>query len=464
MRIALGLILLFSVAFPFNASSLLVIQEGYARLWIILITDGIVVAAKGASGVEEEEVFALRTADKAVMWRFKAKHAWQPGLADGTNAFYMFDKDVLQKRTLQTGALLWSTRLDSIQEQKSKVESTEPWWEDFLDKAGVKAATKPVTVRFRGLGGTPNSYSYKPVLSGSTLTLFRDAKHSTGCIVTGCFSDWLTFDRKTGRRTSGGSGELLGDTEGLALFEEQSAIRSIKDSKVSEIPSLQGKGGFGAFRWRGLRTSNAQHSVNGRCIFEQTINGLDEICVFDSRNGGIFSFSAPALPDYQINWVLLDQHLLRYAECTRYAEGGRRPGHPWFELYDLKGQLVARTEMKDTKEFWQNFLGTTKSGKVLFRRNGTKIALEIPTLKNRSFSLQPAVAKSAEEGSYGSDYMVRGSDRIYVAHGNLSIGRMPEQERPHQLRISAFDAETQAKVWEHIEHVVVKRIQNSPSK
>src|SRR5688500_13695348 len=81
--------------------------EGHADLTVLLATDTTVVATKTVSG-NEDEVFAVDTQTKTINWRINAKHVMEPAIVDGINAFYMISDNLLQRRALQTGGLIWS--------------------------------------------------------------------------------------------------------------------------------------------------------------------------------------------------------------------------------------------------------------------------------------------------------------------------------------------------------------------
>src|SRR5688572_15756100 len=101
----------FLLAFAVKTLGSTITVEGHADLNVLLATDTMVVSAKTVSG-DEDEVFAVDTQTKTVKWRINAKHVAEPAIVDGINAFYMISDNHLQRRALQTGLLIWSTRLD----------------------------------------------------------------------------------------------------------------------------------------------------------------------------------------------------------------------------------------------------------------------------------------------------------------------------------------------------------------
>ena len=236
----------------------------------------------------------------------------------------------------------------------------------------------------------------------------------------------------------------------------------MENGKVSEANFSQRTGSYGIPSLLRSVIDDRQHSWNGRCIFEQNANGTKETCLFDVRKPDLIVFSAPILSDFQVNWVLLDQHLLRYSECMAYSENEKRSGHPWFELYSFKGELIARTESRATNEHWYlSFLGTTKTGKVLFNNGDERMVVDTPSLKVMRLPASEEKNGPAKDGySYTSSYMARGANCFYVTRGNITISKMVTEQRPHQLRISAVDAETNRTLWEHTERVLIKKIKN----
>lgn len=455
-------ITLFLLAVVFEASGMIIPIEGHARLTVLLASDTMVVATKEVSGAEQDEVFALDGRTRKVRWRINSKGVMNVAVADATNAFYMFADNHLQKRNLQTGMLVWSTRLDSIPQQKTPPRITiKDRWNNLLDKTPLARSSKPVAVKIPSFVFPPNYYTYTPTVSGSTLALFRKAEHSVGCIVTPCFSDWIVFDRKTGRQISGGSGDLLGEEGETAVFEDQSAIWALKNGRMVEVNFPQRTGVYTVRGWpRSGR--NEQSNRNGRFIFSQIDGGLEQTCVFDIAKLDVVAFSASVLSEFQVNWVVLDEHLLRYSECMAFSENGTRSGHPWFELYNLKGEFIARRESKSADETWYlTWLGITKSGKVLFGNGDERVAVETPSLDLTSFVVPREPKPSANEGgAYTSSYMPRGANCFYITHGNTWIRQMPREEVPHELRLSAVDAESNEPIWEHVEHVTIKKITN----
>ena len=84
--------------------------------------------------------------------------------------------------------------------------------------------------------------------------------------------------------------------------------------------------------------------------------------------------------------------------------------------------------------------------------------VEIPSLKLTSAPPRQSVWPSGGRVDYTSRHMIRGSNRLYELKGNTTIGRMDQDQLPHELRITILDAETDQMLWEHVEPVVIKRI------
>jgi len=346
-------------SFALDAPAMVIPVEGHAGIHLVLISEPILVCSKNVSGEEQEELFALNTTDRTVKWRHKAKRVSPSAVADKAGNFYMFADNVLQKRELRSGSVVWEARLDTIPEQKTPPRLTlKEHAQRIVEKLTLAPAAVAVLPR---VSTTPNFYAYQPVLSESTLIVFREAMSGGGCIVMTCFRDWLTFSIGTGKNIAGGSGELLGTAGNTALFKDPYGVLQMKGNDMDElnVPSLPA--GSHLMNWFHSRLSGAQYSSHERCIFKDGRNDREELFIFDSRKSEISSVKLPVPRGFQVNWVLLDGHLLRYGECQASPGGKPSDVSPWFELYDLKGQLIGRTNVTTMPDgsWYLRFLGTS---------------------------------------------------------------------------------------------------------
>jgi hypothetical protein len=431
-----------------NACAQFVPMEGHATLDVLLVHGQTILCSKKVSG-SEDELFALNSNTRTVQWRQEVKASGFTAVAETNGAFYMFARDFLQKRDLQTGKLLWETRLDSIPQQKP--------------------ALKPsLSTRVGPFGRTPNRYAYKPVLSGSSLVVFREATRSSGCVIEGCFNDWLVFNRNTGKQASGGSGERLGEAGSSLLVDDVAGFGLIRNGQIQDldIEELNSSRFHNWFNYPARRST--QYSWNCRCVFKNWVTKMEEIFIYDEGKSETDAFKLPVVPDFQVNWVLLDSRVLRYAECPAYsprtdsgsAEEKRNGRAPWFELYDLKGKLIAKSEAGAlTNEHWfYSFLGTSPKGKVLFHDGKGCIVVETPSLRVTTSSASNRTKGSESETSYTSWHMDRGSPHLYEVRGNTTIHKMTNSQMNHAFQIDAIEADTGQRIWEYIEPTTIKKL------
>jgi hypothetical protein len=270
-----------------------------------------------------------------------------------------------------------------------------------------------------------------------------------------CFNDWLMFNRNTGKQTSAGSGGRLGEAGSSLLVDDVAGFGLIRDGQFRDF-SFDGLKRSQFRNWFSFRASTSQYSWNRRCIFKNGGNEMEEIFVYDAEKSKTDSFKLPVVPGYQVNWVLLDSHLLRYAEC-----GMGSTTVPWFELYDLKGKLIARRENGSlTNERWfYSFLGTSQKSKVLFKNANGCIFVETPSLRVITLSALNRTKQSATETSYTSLHMDRGSRHLYEVQGNTTVHKMTGPQMKHAFRISAVEADTGQRLWEYIEPTTIKKIE-----
>jgi len=455
-----GVWLLFAALWlPFNTSAQIVAIEGHASMNLLLVSDQTVICSKSVSGQKTDGLFGLDLATKTVKWRQQAEKIAPQAVSDESGAFYMFANNFLQKRSLDTGVMVWETRLDSIPEQKTapKLKLTD-YWHLLLIK--LKLESPPLAVTLRWPVGPPNFYAYKPVVSASGITVFRVAMDGRGCIVSPCFDDWCIFNRKTGIKMTGGSGKLLGYAGSTVAFQDKDNLFWMDNRQITEL-SLLGltNSPFVFDSFYSPWTIGQQHCFNNRCLFSTRDNINEEVFVFDGRTHKTSCIRLPLASNFQVDWVLLDHFLLRYAQCPAYsAEGKRIKDDLWFETYDLAGRRVAKTYYKGSDSIL-SFLGTTASGKVLFENGERTIAVEVPSLRITSVGRPRAGIRSGNrEGTYSSRHMILGSNQVYEIDGNITITKMRQDPLEHDLRLKALDIETGRVMWEHVEHVKVKKL------
>jgi hypothetical protein len=456
--LAFGLLFLSS-----NTRAQFVRVDGHADLNVLFVHDQTILFSKRISGAEDE-LFALDAKARTVRWRQEVKAIGSTAVTDTNGAFYMFARDCLQKRDLHTGKLIWKTQLDSIPQQKTVPKPTlSDRWQAILAKLqGGGRPFVPITVSF---GGAPNRYDYKPVLSGPSLVVFREAMSGGGCVILSCFKDWLMFDRNTGKQTSAGSGERLGVAGSSLLVDDVAGFGLIRNGQFRDF-SFDGLNSSQSHNSFSSRDRSAQYSWNGRCVFKNGDNEREEIFVYDAEKSKVDSFKLPVVPGLQVNWVLLDSNLLRYAECPAYSSDGKGSrGAPWFELYDLKGKLIARRETGAlTNEHWfLSFLGTSPTSTVLFQDGDGRIVVETPSLRITPSSPANRIKRTDNETSYTytSWHMDRGSRHLYEVQRNTMVYKMTGPQMKHAFEIKAVEATTGQRLWEYIEPTTIKRIEEA---
>lgn len=456
--------------------------DGHASIDIVLVTENTIVCTKQVSGDDGEELLAIDTSTHTVKWRQKVGRVLSKATADGTDSFYVTTKDFLEKRALQTGTLIWQTRLDAIPEQKSQPKpKLKDYYQRALEMIGLTQPL-PTTIRL-GRIGTPKWYTYQsPIVTGSKVLVLREANDGGGCVVMRCFEDWLLFDRKRGLFADGGSGRFLGEAGSSVLIGGDTGLHFIKQGVLYEVKDFNAAQ-QGSFSFAPAFSRDYERfSFNGRCIFEMRTGANAQLVLFDERKEAISSFPVPQTrTNHQASWVLLDNHVLRYAETQRHHldEKPTPKGEPWFELYDWNGRCLHQVEFSGAalqfadasrsfdpvvfpvspseKHWWISFAGRTTNG-LLFTCDERLFQLELPLLKVVS------VAKpSSREISTSQDRSTHvRSDRkrqmIYEIEGNTTISRMAQDTMPHKISIVAKDAVSGRFLWKHTEQIAIKKL------
>jgi hypothetical protein len=443
--------------------AMMVSIDGYASLNIVLVSDSTVVCSTKVSSTPHQNLLGLDALTGALKWKVQTTNVLTAGKLASSNSFIVVTRVFLEKRSLATGKIIWSTQLDAISQQKT---TPRRLLKDYVEMAKEKIGLSSGGTSLRltvGLGGTPNSYRYcDPILTGSRILLTREANSGGGCVIMRCFEDWLLFDAQTGKFMEGGSGGMLGRTRTTALVGDEIAVFKVESGGVKEVGNLDLAG---RSYWYSSRSFDhygpEKSSLNDRCTFGVRSSAGDELVLFDSRTGKVRTMLAPTTrTNYQDGWVLLDQHILRYSEGSRYgSDKATAAAGPWFELYDWEGKCIRTSVMAASKKpaswNWIHFRDRATNA-ITFDMDGKLFTVAIPSLavselandKTREGQNQffPEPIVSSPFGKI--QYQGLGSTNMYVMSSDV-VG--------HNLTVVARDSKTGKALWKHTERVTVKR-------
>ncbi len=404
-------------------------------------------------------MFALNPTNGAVLWRQTVNPLHYYANADGADGLYTFSADVLQKRSVPTGQLLWQTPLIPIPEQKTAPrpppKKLGDYWMDFKDFV-TGNSSRPLSITIAG-GSllTPNDFSYQPFISGSHIVVFREAwRGYGGCVQTTCFNDWLRFDASNGKFLQGGSGSLVARTTTTALFQNHSDFCAMHNDTIR---FLDVEGGSFSF----FRHEPTERQIKDRTLFYDARDGTNHVFLYAEKDGQLKTLNFPASTNYQFNCVLLNDHLLHYTACHRFPESTPKKAGISFELYDLNGKLLQRTAEIDPPprsqgDWWVSFKGTFNKT-IVVEVNGELWALQIPSLSRKRLS-------SAERASFEQTHRygsLEDGPRIFEIGGDITIERMKTPITKHDLTVTANDSLTHELLWKHTEPVMIQKLKSA---
>jgi hypothetical protein len=456
---AVGIVFITSMmmlfALPCLASMIWI--DGSASVRIVLVTESNVICSSTASGDRQESLFALDARNGNVLWRFSTPRIFKGTLAS-SGTFLLITKDFLESRSLATGKVNWSTRLDAIPQQITKPRlKLKDRVAELVQKAlGNGPATITVAT---GLGGTPNSYRYsEPILTGARILISREAvNHSGGCVVMGCFKDWLLFDTRTGSFVRGGSGDILGRAGISTLVGSDAGVFRIAKGSADAV-TLPSTASRAYWSVRSDRFPTGQLSCNDACAFEIGWSGESELIRYDGHTGRMRAMSIPTTRNnYQSGWVLLEEYILRYSECSRFDVKREQSDCVWFELYDWEGKCVrsAETPQVGTNAYlsWVSFVGRTNDT-VHFQSGERNLSVAVPSLAITTHT-QPRTGGNYYYNDPQSFSPSRGV--FYESRGNTNITKMPTNVMPHELTVTARRSATGQILWKHSDRVLIQR-------
>jgi hypothetical protein len=437
----------------------IVSKGGYANASILLQTEQTLIYSVTVSGTTNDEIIALNAHDGSVTWRQKVTDTPRSGLFDGKTAFYFVCSDILEKRDMRTGMPIWKTPLKSIPEQvtphkKRFGEIMQEW----IDRIGPPTPRTIPLTRW-GAGQTPNLFSYEAIVSGEKLFLFREASHGSGCVRYHCFSDWLMFDCKTGKRNRGGSGKLLCRSDSSLLLANDTDLYWIHKGRITDalLSKVDGKSSANRFSYR---IDQGDGRSKEGFAFEGTGDSPDEVVIADFQKLKLSSFTLPTDTNYQLRCVMLQDHLLRFRQAARAGFLG--PTKMSFELYDFRGKLLKQVESKSlTEEWYLTLLGVPGGRDVLFERStgNLGLAVTIPSLQVSTIPVDNSVPLNSNEHAYVLRQMLPGLKHYYEIQGSVTLFTMTQETKQHELRVIARDGSSGQLLWEHTESVLIERTQ-----
>lgn len=447
------------VAVELPSHGMLVPIEGRAELRILLATDSYVVCAVSVSGNPLDSVLAIEGRSGGVMWRTSASRVSKAGAGiDGM--FWLIANDGIEKRSLSTGKVIWTSQLDSIPKQTTEPrKSLKERAEELMEKIGIGDGSRAVTISAGSWCQTPNSYRYsEPILTGSRVLLTREANwDSGGCVVMGCFEDWLLLDAATGKLVTGGSGGMFGKTYGTMLVGSRTGIFRVSrgDAEEIDISALPRRSVVDA---RSASHYIEQLSSKESCAFELVTSVRDEMVYYDDRTRRMRAFALPKTrSEYQSQWVLMGSQLLRYSQCSRHDAPKTLTPMLWFELYDLDGKRLQEVEVPVSNETeglgWVNFVSKSADS-VQFEHRGARISVAVPSLAVTSNRLiRPHLGRS-----YGSEAMSPSGDAIFETFGTTNFSKMPTVSFRYDLVLERRSPTNGGVRWRHVERVKVKSL------
>ncbi len=262
--------------------------DGWASVEIVLATDSTVVCLTEQSEPQSAgSLFALDARTGALRWRTACRPLRSKGtlVGPGADTFCLVTRDFLERRSLATGKLLWSTRLDVIPHQKTNPpRSVSEIAEETVQNGLRKLGLLPPVVTMPSMFGTPNCYNYsKPLETGARLFIHREAmEHHCGCTSQRCFSDWLLFDLATGRFVSGDDGNLLGMAAGCPIVGSEQRMQCIAGGTAHEVDTSDLLNSRYRSSW--IRASaDARLSLGDSCLLPLADGTTDGLAIFQRK-------------------------------------------------------------------------------------------------------------------------------------------------------------------------------------
>ena len=394
------------------------------------------------------------------MWFTSASRVFKAGaVSDG--AFVLIASDVLEKRSLSTGKVIWTTRLDSIPKQITQPrKSLKDRAEEILEKMGIGSG-RALTVSV-GLGGTPNSYRYsEPIRTGTRVLLTRQANEdSGGCVIMRCFNDWMLFDAASGALIKGGSGGVLGRTRLATLVGSETGIFRVAGGSAEnlDLQTLAGR----YFSHAGADRFHAEQlSSDDSCAFVLTTSPGVELVHYDDRSRKARTFRLPTTrAEYQSGWVLINELLVRYSECSRYDAPQALTPRLWFELYDLNGMHLREVELPvssdDGRLGWVSYLAKSANS-VRFEYQDQIVSVAVPSLTVTTNRPIPHLGGLAR-GPYEMQTVSPPGATVFETYGSTNISKMPTASISHDLILVNRDSANGVVRWKHVERVLIRRL------
>jgi hypothetical protein len=428
--------------------------DGYTEACFVAASQKVVVFSKSVSGSEAADLLALDAKDGRLLWQKKTERVVGDGLAATDGFLYLTAGDVLQKRTIASGNIVWLQNLAKIPQQKPPPPSRyHVVSQKLLEWIGVKHRA-PATVVFT-LKPKPSYYTYKLGLSAGKLLVMREAMERSGCMVSKCFNDWLLFDEQSGHFQKGGPGEYVGTAGETKLLVNDDGLFVFRNGRMRTVSGSRLQSASVSPMSTSLESG--QYSFGDRCLFQVLGEQGTAMAIFDDRTGRVSQFPEPMThTNEQSSWVLLGSNMIRYAQCERiWLDEHRSKGQPWFESYDFKGNLKKATEIRfatPRDDYWVSFEGWGDGG-TLFKVDNWIYQLEPVGL--RLVRVSSPVPTVTPKGTWNSTRRL--GSRTYQIDGNIMIEQMNSNTRPHDLVFTALDEPGQRIVWRHVEKVLIQK-------
>ncbi len=402
--------------------------EGWADVEIIVVTSDVVVCSRSVSGAEDE-LFALDTLGKKLLWR-KSGYAVTRGETNGRGDFFIIaSPHSIVSRKLKNGEVNWQTE---------------------IDVPTLTARTEPAAPQDPNLAAHPLTYEYRgPFIRGEKAFVCRHARRDSTLL----HDDWLLFDAADGKLLHRDADACLGLAGDVVIAErDANSIVAVSSSDYGQRPIYreQTPGPLAAAPldlWSG--GPEIQYSHEGKCIFEITLapSSKSAAAVYDSSSGKLTILEPVAEPNLPADWILLSDYAVSYSPTGRIA------------VYGLDGKLVRQYTLQpptDASNDQLRFAGTSGNGSPIFRRAESLLVFDVPSLE------LTAGVKRQPNAPWGDIFIRRGSDIIYSVEGNTAFEKMPAEQLTRSITVNLILLKSGETLWTHTEEVTVEK-RNAPS-
>ena len=394
--------------------------EGWANVNIVAATSDVVVCAIHVS-TAQDELFALDTLGKKVLWRKKG-YAVTRGETDGRGNFLVVEPaEKLLSRKLKNGEVNWQSPFPPPRDNEPN-------------------SSRHICCKYRG-----------PFVRGQKAFVFRQGRKAPSADV--LFNDWLVFDTADGRLLQHGDSYPLGLAGDLLVVEkDHGSIAAITGSDFREYPIYRKHAPhasaahpFDAWPRGGPQI---QYSHEGRCVFRiaDSPGPLYRATIYDSSGRKLTILEPAEDPSLPVDWILLSDYAIRYSAAGRIA------------VYDSVGKRARQYELPPPTDADNDnllFAGTSGNGSLIFRRRERLLVFDVPSLE------LTAQVKRKANAPWGRIFIKRASDIIYSVEGNTVFENMPAEQVTRKIIVNLTSLKSGQTLWAHTKEVTIKKQQTA---